>query len=222
MAESEQTMKGTPILPAILPATRPARAGSLTIAIAAALIGLTACASSPPTHFYSLGAVAPQSSTSPPDSAGSHGTPLRIAAVHIPPSLDRREIVRVGAGDRLEISGEHRWGAPFDEMVQQVLTQDLVERLPADQVVLPLGPAPSGTQSVVVDLLQFQSNAGGNVVLQGSWSLLAPGKSAPLLVRDFRYDDSASGGNFAAEAAAMSRLLGRLADDIVREVAARH
>lgn len=164
----------------------------------------------------------PQGSAPPSDSSGSHSAPLRVAAVHIPPALDRREIVRFGAGDRLEISGEHRWGAPFDEMVQQVLTQDLVERLPVDQVVLPLGPAPSGTQSVVIDLLQFQSNASGNVVLQGSWSLLVPGQSAPALVREFRYEDTAGAQNFADQAGAMSRLLGRLADDIARDARARH
>ncbi len=185
-------------------------------------IGLTACASSPPTRFYSLGAIAPQNRASQSDSASSHSAPLRIAAVHIPPALDRREIVRVGAGDRLEISGEHRWGAPFDEMVQQVLTQDLVERLPADEVVLPQGPAPSGTRSVVVDLLQFQSNAGGAVVLQGSWSLLVPGQSAPALVRGFRYEDSAGAQSFGDETAAMSRLLARLADDIAGEARAGH
>lgn len=183
----------------------------------AAAIGLTACASSPPTQFYSLAAIPAQSSSTQPDSAGTRAAPLRVAAIHIPPALDRREIVRVGAGDRLEISGEHRWGAPFDEMVQHVLTQDLVSRLPPQEVVLPLGPAPSGTRSIVVDLLQFQSNAAGRAVLQGSWSLIDSGKSSPALVRDFHYEDSAGAQNFEDEAAAMSRLLGHLADDIARE-----
>ncbi|MGH8219516.1 MAG: PqiC family protein [Steroidobacteraceae bacterium] len=188
----------------------------------AAFIGLAGCASSPPTQFYSLAAVPAQSPTSQSDSARSRAAPLRVAAVHIPPSLDRREIVRLGAAERLEISGEHRWGAPFDEMVQQVLTQDLVTRLPPDEVVLPLGPAPAGTRSVVVDLLQFESDASGGVMLQGSWSLLVPGQSSPQLVREFRYDESASARSFEDEAAAMSRLLGRLADDIAREARARH
>lgn len=195
---------------------------AVAAALAAALIGLAACASSPPTQFYSLEAVRAQSSPPQSDASGSHPAPLRVAAVHIPPALDRREIVRVGAGDRLEISGQQRWGAPFDEMVQQVLTQDLVERLPPDEVVLPLGPAPSGTQSVVVDLLQFQGNAGGSVVLQGSWSLLKPGQGAPTLVRTFRYEDSAGAPDAAGAAAAMSRLLGHLADDIAREAQASH
>jgi len=191
-------------------------------ALAAAFVGLTACASSPPTQFYSLEPVAPQGPAPQSDVTTSQTAPLRIAAVHIPPALDRREIVRLGADNRLDISGLQRWGAPFDEMVQHVLTQNLVERLAANEVVLPLGPAPADTQSVVIDLLQFQSNASGNVVLQGSWSLLLPGQSAPALIRDFRYEDSAGAQSFADEAAAMSRLLARLADDIAAEARARH
>ncbi|HYK25668.1 MAG TPA: PqiC family protein [Steroidobacteraceae bacterium] len=205
-------------LPAFFaPQASPAIAAVLT----AAMIGLTACASSPPTQFYSLTPVSAQSSVPKADSATSGAMPLRVAAVHIPPTLDRREVVRRGAGDRLEISGERRWGAPFDEMVQHVLTQNLVERLPPGSVVLPSGPAPSGMASVVVDLLQFQSDAGGAVVLQGSWSLLPSGQSSPTLVRDFRYEDSASAQNFEDEAAAMSRLLGRLSDDIASQATAK-
>ncbi len=194
----------------------------LAIGLVAAATGLASCASSPPTQFYALSAVSSQSAIPRPESADSHPARLRVAAVHIPPALDRREIVRRGSGDRLQIDGEHRWGAPFDEMVQQVLTQDLVDRLPPGEVVLPSGPAPSGTESIVVDLLQFQSDAGGAVVLQGSWSLLPSGQDTPALVRDFRYEESAGAHDYGAEADAMSRLLGRLADDIAREALSPH
>ncbi|HEY2591390.1 MAG TPA: PqiC family protein [Steroidobacteraceae bacterium] len=204
-------MKCTTTFPEV-PAHRASPA--IAAAFTAAVIGLAACASSPPTQFYSLTPISAQGAAPQSDSVVSGAMPLRVAAVHIPPTLDRREVVRRGAGDRLEISGQRRWGAPFDEMVQHVLTQDLVGRLPPGNVMLPSSPAPSGTASVVVDLLQFQSDAGGAVVLQGSWSLLPPGQSSPALIRDFHYEDSASAQNFEDEAAAMSRLLGRLADDI--------
>jgi uncharacterized protein len=196
----------------IAPLASPAAALVALIALA-----LAACASSPPTQFYSLSAVPGQSAASPPQ-----GGPLQVAAVHIPPILDRREIVREGAGDRLIVNGEQRWGAPFDEMVQHVLTQDLVERLPAGAVVLPGGPTPKGTGDIVVDLLQFQSDASGTVVLQGSWSLLPGGQSNPTVTRSFRYQESANAKDAGDLAGAMSRLLGRVADDIAHEVATSH
>jgi uncharacterized protein len=216
---SESIMKSSTTFPAL---SAPRASSRIAAALTAAVFGLTACASSPPTQFYSLTPVSAQSPAPQSDSAASGAMPLRVAAVHVPPTLDRREVVRRGAGDRLEISGVRRWGAPFDEMVQHVLTQNLVDRLPSGSVVLPSSPAPSGTASVVVDLLQFQSDVGGAVILQGSWSLLAPGQSSPALVRDFRYEDSASGQEFEDVAAAMSRLLGHLADDIASRATAQH
>ncbi len=184
------------------------------------------CASSPPSHFYSLTAVAPAGSeqasaaSSPGDASSAPtlpSTPLvRVAAVHIPSSLDREEIVRRGSGNELEINGLDRWGAPLDEMVQRVLTEDLLERLPAGAVVLPSSPAPAWTDRIVVDILQFQSDADGAVVLEGSWSLLEPKSSTPSLIRNIRYSETASpAARYGDQAAAMSRMLGRLADEIV-------
>ncbi len=186
---------------------------------------LLGCASSPPSHFYSLTAVAPGGSeqasaaSSQGDASSAPALPsiplVRVAAVHIPSSLDREEIVRRGSGNELEINGLDRWGAPLDEMVQRVLTEDLLERLPAGAVVLPSGPAPARTDRIVVDILQFQSDADGAVVFEGSWSLLEPKSSTPALIRNVLYSETASPTRYGDQAAAMSRMLGRLADEIV-------
>ncbi len=194
----------------------------LLVALLAEL--LAGCASSPPSHFYSLTTVAPEAAVqagaapSQPEALPQAAAPMqpavRVAAVHIPPALDREGIVRRGPGNTLEISGLSRWGAPLDEMVQRVLTQDLLERLPAGRVVLPSGPAPAGTEQIVVDILQFQSDTTGAVVFEGSWSLLAPGASAPGLIRNIRYSGTASPSDYGDQAAVMSTMLGRLADDI--------
>jgi uncharacterized protein len=179
-----------------------------------ALAVLAGCASSPPSRFYDLTAVAPQAAPA----AVTPGAPVRVAAVHIPSTLDREEIVRTGPGNALEINGLDRWGAPLDEMVQRILTQDLLERLPAGKVVLPSGPAPAGTGRIVVDLLAFQSDSSGAVELRGSWSLLPAGAGDPALVRDFRYSETTNAASFGDQAAVMSRLLGQLADDIARSL----
>jgi uncharacterized protein len=183
-------------------------------ALAAPLALLAAgCASSPPSRFYRLTAVAPSASAR---SAGAASAPVVVAAVHIPFSLDRQEIVRTGPGNALEISGLERWGAPLDQMIQGVLTQDLIERLPSGEVVLPSGPAPAGTDRIVVDVLAFQCDTDGHVSLEGSWSLVAPGASAPSLIRTIRDEQTASATDFNRQAAVMSEMLGRLADDIAR------
>jgi uncharacterized protein len=172
---------------------------------------LAGCASSPPSKFYRLTTV-PPSGASP--SASPAAPSIRVAAVHIPPMLDRQEIARTSADNQLEVSGLDRWDAPLDEMVQQILTRDLMDRLPAGKVILPGAPAPAGVDLIVVNILQFQSDVSGSVVFQGSWALLPPNAVSPAVIRDFRYGANASPQDLGDEVGSMSTLLGQLADDI--------
>lgn len=177
--------------------------------------GLAGCATSPPSSFYLL---TPVAATQSPAPSGRLRARVKVAAVHLPPTLDRQQIVRTGPGNRLEISGFHRWGAPLDEMVQRVLTQDLLERLPKGAVILPESPAPTHTDRIVVDLLALQSDTGGQVTLRGSWSLLGPLSNTPLIVRDVHYEAATRAVDFNAQAGVLSEMLGRLAGDIAHHL----
>jgi uncharacterized protein len=187
------------------------------LAFMGTVVLLCGCASSAPSKFYTLTAV-PAGGAAPAPVQPS--LPVRVVAVRIPPMLDRQEIARPSAGDQLVISGEERWDAPLDEMIQEILTRDLIERLPASAVILPGAPAPARVDSIVVNILQFQSDVAGKVLFQGSWSLLTPGTAAPSLIRDFRYSAEASPESTGEEVQAMSTLLGELADDIARSLPA--
>lgn len=182
-------------------------------AILVATLGLpvAGCGSSPPTHYYMLDAM-PASSPSPT----AAGMVVQVAAVHIPASLDRRGMVREIAPGSADISGQNRWVAPLGDMVQRVLTQDLAQRLAKGTVILPQQPAPANTHKVVVDILQFESNASGDVVFDGSWSLLHSSTETALATRHVHLRARAAADNFGAQAKAMSRILGSLADQIAR------
>ena len=192
-------MQGAPSAPAAI---------TLPVLLLAALLG--SCASSPPTQFYTLEAVQPQERT-----LHSSGGPIQVAPVHMPAVLERQEIVSQRGANQIILSNRHRWAAPLGEMTRRTLTQDLLERLSASQVVLPEQPAPAGTREVVVDVLRFQSDPMGGVVLQGNWSLLPVGADAPSLTRNIALAEPAGATNYTDQVQAMSRLVGRLADDIV-------
>ena len=113
---------------------------------------------------------------------------VQLAAVQLPPSLDRRQMVRMTGENRVGISDVDRWSAPLDKMVRNVLSQDLAERLPAGTLVLPEAPAPAGTRLVVVSVAQFGPDAGLRVRLVGNWALVDAASGAPLLERDVRLD----------------------------------
>jgi uncharacterized protein len=174
---------------------------------------LSACASSPPTRFFALDAVEPAAAPS-----GAAGDPVKIDAVHIPPALDRSSLVRGESGNQLEISSQDRWAGDLGEMIRRVLTQDLARRLPSGMVIAPESPAPASARGVVVDILTFQPQAGGDVVLDADWTLLQGTQSNPVLRRS-EHLTATAGPSAQGEAAAMSTLLGQLADHIAAQIA---
>ena len=179
-----------------------------------ALLMLTACASSPPTHFYALDPV--EAGAGPHDVAGA---PVKIDAVHIPPALDRSSMVRGESGNQLDISSQDRWAGDLGEMIRRVLTQDLAERLPSGMVIAPESPAPANARGIVVDILTFQPQAAGDVVLDAEWTLLQ-GTQSNVVRRRFVHLTASAAASAQGEAGAMSTLLGELADSLATNLGA--
>jgi uncharacterized protein len=105
------------------------------------------------------------------------------------------------------------WAAPLGELARRALTQDLVARLPQGAVVFPDSPKPPGAHGIVVDLLAFDG-----ATLDASWSVLPATRGGALRQREVRLSASAGGGP-DAQPAALSALLGQLADRIAADLA---
>lgn len=174
------------------------------IVLLAALL-LCGCGSSPKTQFFVLDPVDGEHV--------SNAKPIQVAAVHIPADLDRQEMVSEKAPGQLAVNDPNRWGAPFDEIVQRTLTQDLARRMPGQDVIFPDEPAPKDTLKVVVDILAFDADPSGQVKFDGSWSLVPPGSDQAIAGHHVQLA-SASGADQASQVATMSKLLGTLADQI--------
>jgi uncharacterized protein len=186
-----------------------------------AALTVTACASSPPTHYYALEPVAAGGSAH-----WASGTPVKIDAVHIPPALDRSSMLRGERDNQLDISSQDEWAGDLGEMIRRVLTQDLAERLPSGMVIAPHSPAPADARGIVVDILTFQPQGSGEVTLDANWTLLEGTESNPVLRRSVHLSTAAA-ASARGEAAAMSTLLGELADRMTpgiggRSSASRH
>lgn len=172
---------------------------------------IAGCGTSPPTRFFTLDAT--RSATA----HEVHGAPIEVNAVHIPPALDRQTIVRGEVDHQLTISSQDRWGADLGELVRRVLTQDLEARLPAGMVLPSDTPAPDNARGLVVEILTFQPR-GSEVILDADWTLLEGAPARPALQRSVHLQEAA-GSSTNEQASAMSRLLGRLADQIAAEIA---
>lgn len=164
---------------------------------------LAACSGTADSRYYLL-------SAAPPAAPATGAKAVAVAAVHLPGVLDRPElVVRTGA-ETVEILEFDRWAEPLDQMVPRVLAQDLSSRLPA--------VAPDGGERhlhVVID--EFMSDKAGGARLAGKWWMLEGDQaSAAKQEHGFGLATAASAGQGRQIAAALSTLLGQLADDIAR------
>lgn len=177
---------------------------ALTLLATAVL--LAGCGSSPKTHYYTI-AVVKQSA--PP--ATTRRSPVQVAAVHLPPALDRREMVRQTGANSVDVSDQNRWDAALGGLLRRTLSEELADALPQGMVVLPDAPAPPQTAQLVISIVEFAPSPDGRVRLVGSWTLLRGSSPAVVLRRDFSLESAARVANASEQAAAMSALWGEAA-----------
>jgi uncharacterized lipoprotein YmbA len=67
--------------------------------------------------------------------------------VHIPPALDRIEILSEVAPGEFKVNDLDHWVAPLGPVARQTLTADLIARLPQGRVIFHTSQSPQG-QSV--------------------------------------------------------------------------
>ena len=158
---------------------------------------LTACAGSPDNHYFTLSAVAPS------QTAARTLPPLHLTAVRLPELYDRPQMVTRTGPQSVDIDEYDRWAEPLERMATRILAQDVAARRPGGGSPLPA--------TVLID--EFGADRSGTARLSGTWKIIdsdGTARSGAFALTE------PSGSDPAAAAAAMSALLGKLADDIDR------
>lgn len=197
--------------------------GLRNAALAAPLLVLAACQSTPESRLYTLAVVPPVEAAQPVRSAPQSQTPqtLALGSLDLPMLIDRPQIVRRIDGNRVETLEFDRWAEPLADGLRSTLAGDLAARLPGTTVLPVAGSSVGeGTAVLAVTVLRFDADATGNVVLDAQWSLSPGGgtggrKSGPT--REIVEVPSAGTGP-DAQVRAMSQAVGALADRIAAGV----
>ena len=186
--------------------------------VSALIVLFSACGHSPPTRFFAL-------ETAAPDEPALHTVgappprPVQLDAVRIPALFDRPEVVDDRGDGRLHVHADDRWGAPFAKLVRGTLALDLRARLPAGLCVPPDTPAPADARHVVVTIVALRTlaaQAGQQLTMTASWALVDDTGAARVVAsHDVDVSTAIAGDDAQAQAAAISRVLGTLADRIV-------
>lgn len=175
--------------------------------LAPAFLVLARCASQDPA-IYTLRAV--------PGATRSGGpSAIKLARPGLAGYLDRPEIVRDSAANRLTVRSGERWGEPLGDMLGRVLAENLSQRLSGSSVFTEAGTIsvdPAAT--IELDIQRFDLDASGIVVLQVQVAV-EPGRSHdPIGTRSIRLTYPPASSTTSDLVGAMSVLVGQLADAV--------
>jgi uncharacterized lipoprotein YmbA len=172
---------------------------------------LSGCASTPSSQFYSLDPVA--------QAAGpASDMVLVVGPVTVPSAVDRPQIVVTVGPNQVQLDEFNRWAAPLQDEITVALTGDLVVLLGTPNVTtLAHGEVDGAQFRVAVEVQRFESQPGVAATLDAAWTVrrMKDGKveSGRTTARE-----PATQPGYAAVAAAHSRAVGRLSQDIANAV----
>src|SRR5262245_22859627 len=152
------------------------------------LLGLSGCASSPPTRFYVLPS---QSGAETPPPAVPRDLTIGVGPVTLPPYLDRPQIVTRAGRARLVLGEFDQWAASLQDMVTRTLAENLSLLIPTDRVLLhPWSRTTEPNYQMTVEVTQFDAGPSGEVVLAARWQILNA-NDKELVMRKARFTAAA-------------------------------
>lgn len=175
--------------------------------VAAFVVG---CATAP-SRFYSL---------EPSASAGT-ATPLKeaviVGPVSIPASVDRPEFVVHLAESQVEVDEFNRWVSPLGDGIARTVSVDLSTLLgTAEVATAPLANF-QPVYRVTIDVQRFVSRPGDSALLEAVWVVRRTSGGATRSGRTLARE-AVSGPGYDALAAAHSRAIGTLSEEIAAAI----
>jgi len=140
------------------------------------------------------------------------GPVIGVGPVTLPEYLDRNVLVtRVGPNE-VDPAESYWWAEPLEDQVPAVLAQNLAGRLGASRAVTyPWAADLEPDVTVRAQFTRFEADTAGTAHLEAQWWVTAAGseRAGATVI-----SEPVSAATPDAEVAALSRLLGRLADEM--------
>jgi uncharacterized lipoprotein YmbA len=149
-------------------------ARAAAVLAAGGVLALSGCESALPERFYTLSAQGSQprdgtqfASQSPPGQDLS----VAVAAVTIPGTLDRPQMVQFVGDGRIDLTEQERWGEPLAHGIARTLAEDLRDRLGVPMVAAyPQDASAHARFKITVDFSHLDARS-GDVLLDAIWTV---------------------------------------------------
>jgi len=176
-----------------------------------------------PTEFYLLQPI--NASIGEQGVAGGEGAVLGIGPVRVRDYLNRPQIVTRTSTNEVKIHDFHYWGEPLSTNFTAILAQNLSVLLTTDRILI--FPYRSKQQlpidyQVVVDVIRFDGEPGGEATLQAQYYLLEfeENEKKQIVTKQPSFSKPLTDKSFETLVAAMSDLVAELSRAIAEEIKA--
>jgi len=182
-----------------------------TLMIAAALLAVAGCATTPPPTFYQLEEPASTQLT-----GLERGIAIGVGPVTMAAYLDRPQIVSRAEAHKLVLSEFNVWVEPLKESITRVIGVNLsnmmkttrIFRYPRRDRTIPIA------YRVAIDIARFDGKLGGNVQLLARWTLYSGQDDNAILTRVSIITEASGGEGYEKMIAAQNRSLQKLSREI--------
>jgi hypothetical protein len=171
------------------------------------------CGATAPSRFYTLSAT-PGPATAPSELS------VAVGPVTIPAAADRPQIVVAVGPNEVRLEEFHRWASPLQSNIARVVAENLTAMLGTPRVTLSLQPGSAGAEyRAAIEVQRFDSAVGEAATLDAVWTVSRT-RDGKVQMGRTRVREAAAGQSYEALAAAHSRAVARLSQDIADAVRA--
>ena len=185
-----------------------------TIAFVGILAALVCgCGSTPPAHFYTLSAL-------PAPAATPSNLSVSVGPVSVPAIVDRPQIVVTTGANQVALDDFNQWASPLQNNIARVVAENLSAMLGTPGVTLSsqsLGA--DAAYRAAIDVQRFESVPGESANFDAVWTVRRLQDGVSRTGRTSIREPPSEVG-YAALAAAHSRAIARLSQDIANAVRA--
>lgn len=177
------------------------------VALPCLFLMLVGCGTTPNPRFYALTGAAPPA-------ASSSELSVAVGPVTIPAAVDRPQIVVNVGPNRVRLEEFDRWAAPLQNDIARAVVANLVAALGTPRVMLAWAPVTAGVDyRAIIEIQRFESVLGEAATLDAVWAVSRTKDGKSQTGRTTAREPT-SDGSFDALAAAHSRAVGRLSQDL--------
>jgi uncharacterized lipoprotein YmbA len=178
-----------------------------------AMLLLTACSTTPPTHFYVLDAL-PQT-----ERANKQALAIGIGPITLPALLERKQMVTRLHDNTVQLAEFHQWAEPLKDTLPRVIVKNLAALQPTYVFrAYPWSAYGNVDYRIIIDIDSFAAETKKNVKFSASWAIMDERQHTIIKNGKTQLERILPNPAPAAIAEAMSQLLSQFSQRLIQDI----